>query len=174
MLDYPVQDAIVYLKYIKCIPGAILTICPTWWLQQLTCHLVKPFDQVVLGTTLNCIHIFIVTGSFLYWWNCVMCHVKWGRPVSVSSYTSSCIYLRILIYLIMFLGTNSLSVLMCRKEVNQSIKTFDQQAANVTKSHERNWSSEKEPSRSQDRLLAWNSLPSDFPKQSYIFPAAHD
>jgi len=37
----------------------------------------------------------------------------------------SCIYLRILIisYLATFLGTNNLSVLMCRKAVNQSIKT---------------------------------------------------
>jgi len=37
----------------------------------------------------------------------------------------SCIYLRILIisYLAMFLGTNSLSVRMCYKAVNQSIHT---------------------------------------------------
>jgi len=34
--------------------------------------------------TLNCIHIFIVTGSFLYW--CVI------RPASVSSYTVVFIY----------------------------------------------------------------------------------
>jgi len=31
-----------------------------------------------LGMTLNCIHIFIVTGSFLY------TDVSWGQPVSVS------------------------------------------------------------------------------------------
>jgi len=67
--------------------------------------------------TLNCIHIFIVTGSFLYW--CVT------RPASQRFFIiHSCIYLRILIisYLATFLSTNSLSVLMCRKAVNQSIK----------------------------------------------------
>jgi len=65
--------------------------------------------------TLNCIHIFIVTGSFLYW--CVV------RPASQRFFVHSCIYLRILIisYLATFLGTNSLSVLMCRKAINQSI-----------------------------------------------------
>jgi len=64
--------------------------------------------------TLNCIHIFIITVSFLYW--CVM------RPASQRFFIHSCIYLRILIisYLATFLGTNSLSVLMCRKAVNQS------------------------------------------------------
>jgi len=69
----------------------------------------------VQGMTLNCIHIFIVTGSFLYW--CVM------RPASQRFFIYSCIYLQILIisYLATFLGTNSLSVLMCRKAVNQSI-----------------------------------------------------
>jgi len=58
-----------------------------------------------LDMTLNCIHIFIVTGSFLYW--CVM---RPRRPVSVSSCTASCIYLRLRIliisYLATFLGTN--------------------------------------------------------------------
>jgi len=39
---------------------------------------------LVLGMTLNCMHIFIVTGSFLYWY--VM------RPVSVFSYTVVFIY----------------------------------------------------------------------------------
>jgi len=65
--------------------------------------------------TLNCIHIFIVTGSFLYW--CVM------RPASQRFFIHSCSYLRILItpYLATFLGTSSLSVLMCRKTINQSI-----------------------------------------------------
>jgi len=68
----------------------------------------------VLGIMLNCIHIFIITGSFLYW--CVM------RPASQRFFIHSCIYVRILIisYLATFLGTNSLSVLMCRKTVNQS------------------------------------------------------
>jgi len=71
--------------------------------------------QDVLGITLNCIHIFIVTGRFLYW--CVM------RPASQRFFIRSCIYLRILIipYLATFLGTSSLSVLICRKAVNQSI-----------------------------------------------------
>jgi len=69
----------------------------------------------VVGMTLNYIHIFIVTGSFLYW--CVM------RPASHRFFIHSCIYLRILIIscLTTFLSTNSLSVLMCRKAVNQSI-----------------------------------------------------
>jgi len=51
----------------------------------------------------------------LYW--CVM------RPSSQRFFIHSCIYLRILIisFLKTFLGTNSLSVLMCRKAVNQSI-----------------------------------------------------
>jgi len=64
---------------------------------------------------LNCIHIFIVTGSFLYW--CVL------RPASQHFFIHSCIYLQILIicYLATFLGTNSLSMLMCRKAINQSI-----------------------------------------------------
>jgi len=69
----------------------------------------------VLGMTLNCNHIFIATGSFLYW--CVM------RPASQRFLMHSYIYLRILIisYLATFLGTNSLSVLICRKAINQSI-----------------------------------------------------
>jgi len=44
------------------------------------------------------------------------------RPASQRFFIHSCIYLRILIisYLATFLGTNSLSVLICRKAVNQS------------------------------------------------------
>jgi len=82
----------------------------------------------VLGMTLNCIHIFIVTGSFLYW--CVM------RPARQRFFIHICIYLRILIisYLATFLGINSLSVLMCRKAVNQSItdilQNFNQSRSN--------------------------------------------
>jgi len=69
--------------------------------------------------TLNCIHIFIVTGSFLYW--CVK------RLASQRFFIYSCIYLRILIICLLatFLGTNSLSVLMCCKAVNQSIHKLD-------------------------------------------------
>jgi len=69
----------------------------------------------VQGMTLNCIHVFIVTGSFSYWF--VM------RPASQRFFIHCCIYLRILIIssLATFLGTNSLSVLMCHKAVNQSI-----------------------------------------------------
>jgi len=71
----------------------------------------------VQGMTLNCINIFIVTGSFLY--RCVM------RPASQRFFIHMQLYLWILIisYLATFLGTNtnSLSVLMCRKAVNQSI-----------------------------------------------------
>jgi len=68
-----------------------------------------------MGMTLNCIQIIIVTGSFLYL--CVM------RPASQRFFIHSCIYLRIFIisYLATFLGTNSRSVLMCRKAVNQSL-----------------------------------------------------
>jgi len=45
------------------------------------------------------------------------------RPASQRFFMHSCIYLRILIisYLATFLGTNSLSVPMCHKEVNKSI-----------------------------------------------------
>jgi len=65
------------------------------------------------GMTLNCIHIFVVTGSFLYW--CVR------RPASQRFFIRGCIYwILIISYLATFLGTNSLSVLMCRKAVNQS------------------------------------------------------
>jgi len=70
----------------------------------------------VLGMTLSCIHIFIVTGSFLYWW--VM------RSASQRFFIHSCIYLWIVIisYLATFLGTNSLSMLMCCcKAVTQSL-----------------------------------------------------
>jgi len=71
--------------------------------------------------TLICFHIFIVTGSFLYW--CVT------RPASEHFFIHSCIYLRLLIisHLATFLGTNSLSVLICRKAVNQSINQSSNQ-----------------------------------------------
>jgi len=72
-------------------------------------------QTLVQGMTLSCIHIFIVTGSVLY-----CCDM---RPASQRFFIHSCIFLRILIisYFATFLGTNSLSVLMCRKAVNQSI-----------------------------------------------------
>jgi len=78
-------------------------------------HCVLCVRYNVQGMTLNCIHIFFVTGSFLYWW--VM------RPAGQRFFMHMCIYLRILIisYLETFLGTNSLSVLMCRKAINQSM-----------------------------------------------------
>jgi len=82
--------------------------------QQISPSLSSTF--YIPGMTLNCIHIFIVTGSFLFW--CVM------RPASQRFFLiHSCIYLRILIisYLATFLGTNGLYVLMCCKAVNQSI-----------------------------------------------------
>jgi len=74
--------------------------------------------ECVQGMTLNCIHIFIVTGSFLYW--CVM------RPAGQCFFIHCCIYLRILIisYLATFLGSNSLSVLMYHKAINQSISSL--------------------------------------------------
>jgi len=79
--------------------------------------------------TLNCINIFIATGSFLYW--CVT------RPASQRFFKHSWIYLRILIisYLATFLVTNSLYVLMCRKAVNQSINQLTACAAAVTRWH---------------------------------------
>jgi len=73
-------------------------------------------DFLVLGMTLNCIHIIIVTGRFLYW--CVM------RPASQRFFIHSCIYLFIISYLATYRGTSSLCVLMCRKAVNQSIAYF--------------------------------------------------
>jgi len=82
--------------------------------------------------TLNCIYIFIVTGSLLYW--CVM------RPASQRFFIHSCIYLRILIisYLATFLGTNSLFVLMCRKTVNLSINQANNQTIKAIKAIQTN------------------------------------
>jgi len=57
------------------------------------------------------------SGSFFYWW------VR--RPASRRFFIHSYIYLRILSYLATFLCTNSLSVLMWRKAVNQSINIDD-------------------------------------------------
>jgi len=73
--------------------------------------------------TLNCIHIFIITGSFFV----LMCHEA-GQS---AFFIYSCIYLQILIisYLATYLGTNSLSVLMCCKAVNQSISLFEERKA---------------------------------------------
>jgi len=69
----------------------------------------------VMGMTINCIHIFIVTGSFFYW--CVM------RPASLRFFLHSCIYLRILIisYLATFLGTNISFLCWCavKQSINQ-------------------------------------------------------
>jgi len=85
-----------------------------WFSLVLLLSLIRFFDSVLV-MTLNCIHFFIDTGSFLY--GCVM------RPASQRFFIHSYIYIRILIisYLATFLGTNSISVLMCRKAVNQSI-----------------------------------------------------
>jgi len=59
------------------------------------------------------------------------------RPASQRSFIHSCIYLRILIlsYLATFLGTNSLSVLMCRKAVNQSINLEDAKCNCIEHTH---------------------------------------
>jgi len=86
----------------------------TWRFLLVSTNTISVDFFLVLGMTLICIHLFIVTCSFLYW--CVM------RPASQHFFINSCIYLRILIisYLAMFLGSNSLSVLMCRKAINQS------------------------------------------------------
>jgi len=55
------------------------------------------------------------------------------RPASQHFFMHSCIYLRILIIsrLATFLGTNSLSVLMCRKAVNQSTLVFQVAPSNA-------------------------------------------
>jgi len=55
------------------------------------------------------------------------------RPASQRFFIHSCIYLLILIisYLATFLGNNSLSVLMCRKAVNQSINQSINQSKTV-------------------------------------------
>jgi len=88
----------------------------------------------VLGMTLNCVHIFIVTVRLLYW--CVM------RPASQRFFIRSCIYVRILIisYLATFLGTNSLYdlyvlIMMCRKAINQSINLNNVWVAVATQRH---------------------------------------
>jgi len=82
---------------------------------HFTCpiYMLSPSD--VWSMTLNCIHIFIVTGSFLYW--CVM------RSASQRFFIRSCVYLRIFDHILFsnVFGTNSLAVLMCRKAVIQSI-----------------------------------------------------
>jgi len=54
------------------------------------------------------------------------------RPASQRFFIHSCIYIRTLIIsdLATFLGTNSLSVLMCRKAVNQSM-TVDRGIAKI-------------------------------------------
>jgi len=56
------------------------------------------------------------------------------RPASQCFFIHSCIYLRILIisYLATFLGTNSLSLLMCREAVDQSINQSINQKLNIT------------------------------------------
>jgi len=76
------------------------------------CSLQVEIYFIILGMTLNCIHTFIVTGSFLYW--CVI------RPASKRFIRHSCIYLRILIlsYLQRFL---SLIAFLCWCVVKQSI-----------------------------------------------------
>jgi len=107
-------------------------VSPTRLFLQILCpgHDVKLYPHrvmsIVQGMMLNCIHIFIVTGSFLYW--CVI------KLASQRFFIHSCIYLRILIkcYLATVLGTNSLSVLMCRKAINQSINAAD--STNILKS----------------------------------------
>jgi len=83
-----------------------------WLLMEVS----NKYHSCWVGMTLNCIHIFIVTDSFLYW--CVM------RPASQRFFIHNCIHLRILIIsnLVTFLGTNSLSVLNAVKQsINQSI-----------------------------------------------------
>jgi len=119
-------DKLSYLfhKYLYCIDIVlfknIVSISYRIWQRDIDPSLINTFKSAstlsdVQGMTLNFIHIFIVNGSFLYW--CVM------RPASQRFFILSCIYLRILIisYLATFLGTNSHSVLISRKAVNQSI-----------------------------------------------------
>jgi len=88
-----------------------------WWqMDPVSANSRKLYKKGIWATVLiNCIHIFIVTGSFLYW--CVM------RPARQRFFIHSSCYLRILFisYLATFLGTNNLSALMCHKAVNQSI-----------------------------------------------------
>jgi len=95
--------------------SVIAMLCHCWD-DQVAARLVQYF--YFLGMTLNCIHIFFVTCSFLYW--CVM------RPVSQRFLIHCSIYVLILIisYLATFLGTNSLYVLMCRKAVIQTLQNF--------------------------------------------------
>jgi len=106
--------------------------CAAVWPTTMTYRVENKFEAIIKSISsrawrINCIHISLSLDSFFYW--CI-----WDRPVSVSSYTlHSCIYLRILIisYLATFLGTNtnSLSVLISRKAVNQSINSFSSQCS---------------------------------------------
>jgi len=75
---------------------------------------------------------FIFTGSFLYW--CVM------RPAS-QFFTHNCIHLRILFIsnLVTFFGTNSLSVLMCRKAVKIDYQLINQSNPQLHKTHSIFW-----------------------------------
>jgi len=86
---------------------------------QCNVHLQRVSSRDVQGMTLTASTFSFWTGSFLH--RCVM------RPASQRFFIHRCIYLRLLIisYLAKFLGTNSLSVLMCRKAVNQSIVDVD-------------------------------------------------
>jgi len=79
-------------------------VSPQYFMSSLM-HYSQVFS--VLGTTLNCIHIFIVTGSFLYW--CVM------RPASQRFFIHSCICQRFLA-LIAFLCWCAV-----KQSINQSI-----------------------------------------------------
>jgi len=96
----------------------------------------------VQGMTLNCIHILIFTGSFLYW--------RVIRPTNQRFFIHSCIYLRILIisYLATFLGTNSLSVRCAVKQsinqsINQSLILYQSDTASIhcRRRLGRNWNS---------------------------------
>jgi len=74
----------------------------TW---KRLCDIVRLNYKRVLGMTLNCIHIFIVTGGFLYWW--VM------RQASQCFFIHSCIYLWILIIFLCWCAV--------KQSINQSI-----------------------------------------------------
>jgi len=116
------RDNVLLAKFVNANSVSVL-MCHKAVNQSINSHVICYFIQFcttcpficVLGMTLNCIHIFIVTGSFLYW--SIM------RPASQRFFIHSCICLRILIisYFATFLDTNSLYVLMCCKAVNQSI-----------------------------------------------------
>jgi len=77
---------------------------------------VPALGMLVLGMTLNCTHTEWCPGHDVKQHPHFHCQCQ-------CFFIHSCIYLFIISYLATYLGTNGLSVLMCRKAVNQTNQT---------------------------------------------------